>query len=184
MATIVSKILLDALSSYPDNPKYKTPDGFTRWGLVEKDINKAFSELEQKLADAESRWAEWKDTPVGKVFENHLNLEKRLEEAEKKILEQKQINQSEALLNTSLFRENNELRRKLEGSLGVVNFYADPQSWSRYSDLLYNSISVTDCADYPHFTRDVRLTGGAYARAFLEKEDSQGDYSWRPFKKK
>ena len=57
---------------------------------------------------------------------------------------------------------------ELERALG---FYADPKNWSRSENsMLYDEVKGTDCSDYPHIARDVRLTGGKLARQALKGE--------------
>ncbi len=50
----------------------------------------------------------------------------------------------------------------------ALEFYANTENWSRRDTLFWESIDRSDCADYPHLTRDLKLTGGKRARKALE----------------
>lgn len=50
-----------------------------------------------------------------------------------------------------------------------VEFYANTENWSRRESIFWESIDRSDCANYPHVTRDLRLTGGKLARLTLKE---------------
>lgn len=51
----------------------------------------------------------------------------------------------------------------------ALKFYSNPENWSRRESFFWESIDRADCKNYPHITRDVRLTGGHKARSALYK---------------
>lgn len=62
------------------------------------------------------------------------------------------------------------LLQELKDYREALEFYAEPSSWRKYpNDMQADLIIESDVADYPHVTRDVRLTGGKLARAALSK---------------
>ena len=62
-----------------------------------------------------------------------------------------------------------QLEQRLNEAEKVIAFYAEPEVWSRDDTMLFDRINPSDCADYPHITRDVRETGGKLARQYMEK---------------
>ena len=84
-----------------------------------------------------------------------LELEHRLANAENKIV---------------------KLEYKLNKAITALLFYAEPSNWDKPNNdwMLFCKIDNSDCADYPHITRDVRETGGARARKTInELQDSK-----------
>ena len=51
----------------------------------------------------------------------------------------------------------------------TLEWYARPSCWKQGDGMNYDVVDNSDCADYPHITRDVRLTGGYRARETLSK---------------
>jgi chromosome segregation ATPase len=64
-----------------------------------------------------------------------------------------------------------DLESRLKEAESVIEFYANPKKWYQPENdsMLYNTIEPSDCTDYPHITRDVRLTGGKIARQYMEE---------------
>lgn len=63
---------------------------------------------------------------------------------------------------------NRKVSEQLESANEVILFYAEPENWSRRESVFNECIDRSDCADYPHVTRDVRMTGGKRARLYIE----------------
>ena len=72
----------------------------------------------------------------------------------------KEMNQAEQI---------KKLKAREEKWKACVEFYGDKNNWSRRESIFWESIDRADCADYPHITRDVRLTGGKLARQTLKE---------------
>ena len=62
-----------------------------------------------------------------------------------------------------------QLEKKLAVATEALEFYGDVDNWTRRDTYFWENIDRDDCADYPHFTRDVKLTGGKRARQALGK---------------
>jgi hypothetical protein len=63
------------------------------------------------------------------------------------------------------------LKSELEAEKAVVDFYADTENWTRRETFFWENIERSDCADYPHITRDVKLTGGKLARQRIKERN-------------
>lgn len=66
-----------------------------------------------------------------------------------------------------IYKENRRLFKRLKDAEEVIAFYADAENWSQGETTYYDTLTIDDCADYPHITRDVKWTGGKRARVYF-----------------
>lgn len=114
--------------------------------------------LERMLTMKQSDWIE----ACGEID----TLKQKLAEAEKKIQEKININQSEALLNTSLSRENKKLDEKLSEALEVIKVSA--QTFGAIDAFITMKPHLEE-DDFNLVLRDVRSALGILKKHGLEK---------------
>jgi chromosome segregation ATPase len=132
-----------------------------------EELESKIQSLEKQLERQEALVMHYKE-----LLYNHKDMGGQIEKLEKQ-LELMQANQH--------FIEK-EVTEKFEKQLEEANdclaYYAEPENWTRSDSIKYDVIEHDDCADYPHFTRDIRESGGKRARAYLKKysiEAMKGD---------
>lgn len=77
----------------------------------------------------------------------------------------------EEMLEVAFLAGYKALAAKLKLATEAIEFYANTENWIKENMQtgMYGAIIDTDCADYLHITRDVRLTGGRLARQTLKQ---------------
>ncbi len=102
-----------------------------------------------------------------------IRLKNELDESERKReLYLKTINEERDIAKAEYFKADTKiasLQADEKVLKGALEFYGNPKNYAKGFSMFYDVISMDDCADYPHVTRDVKSTGGKLARSVLSK---------------
>lgn len=130
-------------------------------------LTKALKECKADFTEADEELHKCRAIVNAKTEHMSVDLEHLMEER-KELKESLKLMTGADRDNVALFHQIVAMTKKNELAVKALEFYAEPKNWSQpENSMLYDLVHQSDCADYPHITRDVRSTGGKLARATL-----------------